>query len=550
MKKQRQFPAFRRPAARLRRFARKFGRQATPVRLWLFAVLIAVATAYAVIGFRAAINAISMIAFGADEAMIASGAASLDFTRTLAAPVIGGVIVSAILYLSDRAGWLTDGRGQGVADVIEARAVKDGRISLRAGVAAAIVSAVSLGVGGSAGREGPAVHLGATLASFLDRHFDFSLKDRRTLLGCGAAAAVAASFNAPIAGVLFALEVVMGSYALSVFGPIAAASVAAAIVTRMTLGDFPAFRAPDYGPVHPIDAVLSSGLGLICGLVATAFLASLQTMTERVREFADRAGLSYVFLPLVGGLAIGLIGAFYPEIFGVGYEAVTKTLAGDYGLQFLLTLLVLKTAATAITLSCRFGGGVFSPGLMIGALAGCAFGVIVNLIAPEATASPSFYAMIGMGAACGAIMGAPISTTLIVFELTGDYAITISLMVAVALATLLTQTIVGRSFFHWQLARRGYDLSEGPQGVLLQTIRVRDVMTAKPEGLPLEKDAPRLFCESSLGEALAVLEKLDAAGLAVVESRETDRVIGYLSRIRALAAYNRALVQSHVDYHR
>ena len=541
-----------RRAIRLLARARRFNRLASgvsPVRLWLFAVLIATATAYAVILFRWSINAVSMFAYGADEEMFASGAASVEFWRSWSVPVIGGLIVSFILFFADRAGWLKDGRGQGVADVIEARAVKDGRISLRAGVAAAVVSAISLGVGGSAGREGPAVHLGATLASFLDRHFGFSLKDRRTLLGCGAAAAVAASFNAPIAGVLFALEVVMGSYALSVFGPIAAASVAAAIITRATLGDSPAFAAPDYGAVYPVDALLSAALGLICGLVASLFLVALQSMTEKVRDLADRMKLSYVFLPPFGGALIGLAGAFYPEILGVGYEAVSRTLAGDYGLKFLLIILALKIAAIAVTLSCRFGGGVFSPGLMIGALAGAAFGIIVNIASPDGTASPAFYAMVGMGAACGAIMGAPISTTLVVFELTGDYAITISLMVAVALATLLTQSLVGRSFFHWQLSRRGYDLSEGPQGVLLQTIRVRDVM-AKMDGAELGPDAERIFAHNSLGEAIARLESLDEAGLPVVEQGAETTMIGYLSRVRALSAYNKALIDSHVDYHR
>jgi CIC family chloride channel protein len=259
---------------------------------------------------------------------------------------------------------------------------------------------------------------------------------------------------------------------------------------------------------------------------------------------------SYVFLPPLGGAAIGLIGAFYPEVFGVGYEAVSRTLAGEYSLQFLLILLALKTLATAITLSCRFGGGVFSPGLMIGALAGAAFGAAVNLVAPEATAGPTFYAMIGMGAACGAIMGAPISTTLIVFELTGDYAITISLMVSVALATLLTQAIAGKSFFHWILSRRGYDLSEGPQGVILQTIRVRDVMQAMPEGPPIAEDAVRLSAAASLGEALAKFDDADEAGLPVVDPDEPQKMIGYLSRVRALTAYNKALIESHVAYHR
>ncbi len=533
----------------LRRWQRRAARFVA-FRVWLFAILIGAAVGYAVIGFRAAINMISSLAFGQTEEMVISGAASLDFGRAWAAPVIGGFIVSGVLMLAERFKWLKDGRGQSVAEVIEARAVGDGRISLRAGIAAAAVSVISLGAGASAGREGPAVHLGATIASFLDRHFNFSAKDRRTLLGCGAAAAVAASFNAPIAGMLFALEVILGNYAISVFGPIAAASVTAAIVTRIHLGNFPAFTTPDYGASGAIDVPLSALLGLLCGLVAIAFLLSTEQMTERVRALAKRYGLPIYVLPPLGGIAVGLIGAFRPEVFGVGYEAVSNALNGSYSLQLLLTVLILKLAATAITLSCRFGGGVFSPGLVLGVFAGAAFGVVIGAFFPESAANPAYYAMVGMGAASGAIMGAPISTTLIVFEMTGDYGITISLMVAVAIATLMTQVICRRTYFHWQLSRRGYDLSEGPQGVILQTIRVRDVMETMPTGTPLKPNARRIRAGQSLGEALARLDAYDEPGLPVVNSDEPEIVVGYLSRVKALAAYNRALIDSHIEHHR
>ena len=394
------------------------------------------------------------------------------------------------------------------------------------------------------------MHIGATIASVLDRHMGFTAKDRRTLLGCGAAAAVSASFNAPLAGVIFALEVILGNYALSVFGPIAAASATSALVTRIHLGNFPAFSVPEYGAAAAIDVPLSALLGLLCGLVATFFLLCTRQMTERVRVAANERKIPIFYLPAFAGVFVGLLGAFHPEIFGVGYEAVQRALNGDYGLNLLVTLLILKIAATAVTLSCRFGGGVFSPGLVIGVFAGAAYGAVLGQLFPDATASPTYYAMIGMGAASGAIMGAPISTTLIVFELTGDYTMTIALMVAVALATLVTQALAGKTFFHWQLYRRGYDISEGPQGIILQTIRVRDVMDKMPQNAPLDKDAPRLELRQSLGKALAQLENLEEAGLPVVDPGEPEVVIGYLSRVKALAAYNRALIDSHVEHHR
>ncbi len=519
------------------------------LRVWLFAVLIGAAAAYGVIAFRLAIDLVSQTAFGETETSMISGAASVSPLRAWAAPVVGGFVVSGLLYLADRFGWLAGGRGQGIPEVIEARAVAGGRISLRTGLAAAVVSAVSLGAGASAGREGPAVHLGATIASLINRKLGFNAKQRRALLGCGAAAAVSASFNAPIAGVLFALEVVLGNYALSVFGPIAAASVAAAIVARIHLGDFPAFAPPEYGAVGAIDVPLAALLGIICGLVASGFLLSTQKLTVKVRGLLDRRGVSYLLLPPIGGAIVGALGVFFPEVLGVGYEAVIMALNGEYALHLLIVLVVMKCAATAVTLSCRFGGGVFSPGLVIGAFAGAAFGAALAQLFPAATASPVYYAMIGMGAASGAILGAPISTTLIVFELTGDYGITISLMVAVAIATLLTQWLCGQSFFHWQLSRRGYDLSEGPQGIILQTTRVREVMEQMPPGAPLAKDAERLETRQSLGEALAQLQEAAEHGLPVIEHTEPDRVVGYLSRVKALAAYNKALIDENIEHH-
>ncbi|GJL91765.1 MAG: chloride channel protein [Hyphococcus sp.] len=519
------------------------------LRVWLCAVIIGVVAAYGVIAFRFMIDQVSQFSFGETEAGIVSAAAELNPFRSWAAPVIGGLVVSGLLYLAERFGWLPGGRGQAVADVIEARAVAGGHISLRAGVAAAIVSAVSLGAGASAGREGPAVHLGATIASIINRKLGFTAKQRRALLGCGAAAAVSASFNAPVAGVLFALEVILGNYALSVFGPIAAASVAAAIITRIHLGNFPAFAPPDYGAVATIDVALAAILGILCGLIASGFLLSTEKMTVSLREFAQKKNISYLLLPPIGGAAVGVIGVFFPEVFGVGYEAVTRALNGEYAIHLLVVLVLMKCAATAVTLSCRFGGGVFSPGLVIGAFAGAAFGATLAHFFPGATASPVYYAMIGMGAASGAILGAPISTTLIVFELTGEYGITISLMVAVAIATLITQWACGQSFFHWQLSRRGYDLSEGPQGIILKTTRVREVMEKMPPGAPLPADAERLETHHSLGEALAKLNDAEEHGLPVVDSTEKDQVVGYLSRVKALAAYNKALIDENIEHH-
>ena len=247
-------------------------------------------------------------------------------------------------------------------------------------------------------------------------------------------------------------------------------------------------------------------------------------------------------------MIVGLIGAFFPEVFGVGYQTITNVLTGQYTIFMLFVLVIAKFAATAITMSCRFGGGIFSPGLVIGVMIGAAFGGALSYLFPGMTANPIYYAMIGMGAFSGAILGAPISTTLIIFELTGDYGITISLMVAVAIATFIVQSVCGKAFFHWQLSRRGYDLSEGPQGVILQTIRVRDVMDKMPESPALSAEALRLEVGQSLGDALATLGEED--GLPVVSPKQPEAVIGYLSRVKALSAYNKALIEDNIEHYR
>ncbi|MEM8986511.1 MAG: chloride channel protein [Pseudomonadota bacterium] len=536
---------------KLRAWAGRAAARLGRAKLWALGVFVGALAAYATLVLRLAIDSVSYVFFGAGETGLVGAASEMSFGRVWAVPVAGGVIVALLLFGARRLGWLDSRRPHGVADVIEARAVDGRHVSFRTGLASSLITAVSLGAGASAGREGPAVHLGASIASFVSRQTGLRTVDMRTLLGCGAAAAVAASFNAPIAGVLFALEVVLGNYALSIIGPVTVASVTGALIARFHLGDFPAFAIPDYGVAGVIDTPIALALGIICGLVAAGFMSAAAAAGRIADRTAERLHTPYECLPIIGGVVVGAIGAFAPEILSVGYEATDAALQNALPLGALVAFLVLKAVATAVTLACRFGGGVFSPGLYLGAMAGAAFGIVLQNIAPLETASPSFYAIVGMGAAGGAILGAPISTTLIVFELTGDYQMTMSLLVAVAAATLIAEATFGKSFFHAQLAGRGYDLSDGPQGVILQTIRVHDVMTALPESEErLPEEAERLFQDQTLGQALARMEKAEADGLPVVDRSEPDLQLGYISQYKALKAYNRALVDSHVEHHR
>lgn len=539
---------------RLRLWLRHSAKRAANVaslKVWLLAAGVGVLTAYGVIGFTIAIEGLTRLAYGEGTQLLAQGARDLAPWRAFLVPALGGVAVGLILWIAQRQKMLPDIRSQGVAEVIEARANPPGHLSLSAGIANSLATATALGTGASAGREGPLVFMGGAIAAFLTNRFGLSGKDARTLLGCSAAAAVAAAFNAPIAGVLFALEVVLSNYALSVFGPVTLSSVVAVLIGRAHLGDVHQFIIPDYSSAGAYEIPLGAALGIVCGGVAWLFMQSAAKGRKIVRQLISKQRVPPVVLPMIAGVCMGGIAIFLPEVLGVGYYATSEAIAGSYSFALLLILLFAKLGATVLCLSCRFGTGVFSGGIYLGAVTGAAFGTLLGLVFPDAFSTPTFFAMIGMGAVSGAIIGAPISTTLIVFEITGDYEMTAALMVAVGLATVITQVFFGSSWFHYQLNQRGYDLSDGPQGVILQTIRVRDVMRSMPDNAaPLEDGAPRLIANQSLGEALARMNEAGLDGMPVVADRDDPKIVGTITQIRALRMYNAALIESHIEHHR
>jgi len=567
-----------------------------PVVMFVAAALVGVVTGYAAVGFRLALEGVQVLAFGFGGESVFSQAALLPWWQILLIPAVGGLVVGLMLH------FLMPGRRpQAVAHVIEACALKGGRISLREGIGAALVSATSLGVGASTGREGPVVHLAASLASVAAQKMQLGPSMRLTLLGCGVASGVAASFNAPIAGVFFALEVVIGHYALHAFAPVVLSAVVGTIISRIYLGDTPAFIIPPYDIVSNLEFPAFGLLGLVCGIAAMIFMWST-TFTEGV---VARSRIPDILLPAAGGLLVGAIAIFYPHVLGVGYEATDAALKEQFSLWLLLQLIVAKTAATTISLGCRFGGGVFSPSLMLGALVGGAFGIMAAAVFPELSASHGAYAIIGMGAVAAAVLGAPISTILIVFELTNDYKITIGVMLATVVATSLTNRITGKSLFHLQLERRGVNVRGGRARHFLRQRRVGEVMTAdfeiihedatfdemrtlmmesshgaffvvdsddaytgtinfadlkavarEPElaGVVNAKDAchksPAILSSGqTLEDALAILDNTREEHLPVVRSALTGRVIGVLHHKNALIAHNRALLEAHAEEH-
>ncbi|MHA1600774.1 MAG: chloride channel protein, partial [Alphaproteobacteria bacterium] len=480
------------------------------VILSLLAVAVGTAASVAAIGFRYVIDLVQQLGFGFGGESVATLAAGLPWWQLILVPTAGGLVIGLLVHFV-----LPGRRPHGVADVIESNALRVGRMSATVGLKAAVISAASIGVGASVGREGPVVHLGASIGAWMAKRLHMGRTPARTLLGCGVAAAVAASFNAPIAGVFFALEVVVGHYALTAFAPIVIASVTGAIISRMHYGDFPAFVVPAVRAITSFwELPAFALLGAFSAVVAIIFMRAV-FLTEDV---VARLPVPPWVRPALGGLAVGLLALAFPQILGVGYEATDAALSGLLPLWMLLALLVAKTGATAISLGCGFGGGVFSPSLFIGAMLGGTFGVIATSAFPEFSSGPGAYTIIGMGAMAGAVLGAPISTVLMIFELTSDYSATIAVMIAASIASVITHQTHGRSFFGWQLLRRGVVVRGGQEVGLLRAIRARDVMDA---------DYETVSSETPIAVVRARLQAAPCGELFVVDS--DDRLTGVIA---------------------
>lgn len=440
----------------------------------ILAVLAGVGVAYAAIAFRQLIHIVQGWILGSSDENILEYVSTLHPGQILLSTISGGLIISFIYRFL-----MKSNRADSIAEVMAANAVNHTVIPTKNGLLSAVASAIALGTGSAAGREGPVVHLGATVSSWISQKLQLSPNMSRTVLGCGVAAAVSASFNAPIAGVFFALEVILGHYALSAFAPIVIASVSAAVVSRIHLGDYPAFIIPDYHITTFWEFPAFMMLGVVSAVAAIIFIKSL-FFTESI---AAKIPVPEWSRPVLGGLAIGLLALISPYILGHGYGTTDGALKELFSFKLLLLLIVLKIAASSIALAFRYGTGIFSPSLFLGAMVGGAFGFVASWVAAltgDFTFSYGLYAIVGMGAVASAVLGAPISTILIIFELTGDYQITIVLMVSVVISNLITQHFLkSTSVFHMQLKQGGLDLEGGRARHVMRSTLVRSLMTDK-----------------------------------------------------------------------
>ncbi|WP_340159924.1 chloride channel protein [uncultured Hoeflea sp.] len=514
--------------------------------IWSLSLLIGLSVAWAAIGFRQLIGIVQLYWLGDSTEQVLSAASRTPWYMIVAGPTLGGIVVGILV-----ARFIPSRRTSGVADVIEARALTGRRLSLREGIMSAVTTAFSLGAGGSAGREGPVIHLGATLASAVGDRLDLPDYARRTLLAAGVASAISASFNAPIAGVLFAHEVILGHYASRSFVPIVISSAAGAIVSRLWFGDAAAFIVPVYQITSYWEFPAFALLGVVCAFVAATFQFGLLS----AEYLARRSPIPVWALPICGGFVVGVMAVFFPHILGVGYEATDLALWGQLPLGLMLTLIVMKTLATAITLASRFGGGVFSPSLYLGAMTGGSFGIIAANVFPELASSQALYSILGMGAVAGAVLGAPISTTVIVFELTGGYALSIALLLTVAIAHGANLALHGHSYFQWQLEMRGLFLKDGPHRSELRNARVMDFMTlpaddAETEYYDPESEISSLKATDTLETALRVFDSSGHTRLPVIADDEKKRIVGWAEQVKAVSHFNRRLIAASEEEHR
>jgi CIC family chloride channel protein len=448
----------------------------------ILGAIVGVTGGFGAIGFRYLIGFFQTVSYGSDGSLLELVLLTPWYLRLLI-PALGGLVVGSVVYLLAR-----EAKGHGVPEVMEAVTLRSGMIRKRVVFVKCLVSAVCIGTGGSVGREGPIVQIGSAIGSSIGQVLRISADRVRTLVGCGAAAGIAATFNAPIAGSMFALEIILGDFGLATFSPIVISSVAATAVSRHFLGDAPAFIVPAYELVSAWELPLYVILGLFCAGVAVTFTRALY----RVEDIFDSLKIPEYLKAVVGGLMLGMMGLLFPHILGVGYPAIDLSLMQKLSWWVMFLLVVFKILSTCITIGSGGSGGIFAPSLFLGAMAGGFFGTGVHRIFPAVTASPGAYSIVGMGAVVSGTTHGPISAILILFEMTGDYKIILPLMIACIVGSVASGQMLRDSIYTLKLARRGVNIKAGKEVNVLRSISVKDVMNPEVETVPEDLTLGRL----------------------------------------------------------
>jgi CIC family chloride channel protein len=453
--------------------------RATDAGLLGMALVVGAATGGGAIGFRLLIEALTWVFTGTTDYSATPGAAHgwlphVGRWFVVAAPVLAGLLYGPLVHLG-----APEARGHGVPEVMYAVARRGGRIPPRVAVVKSLASALCIGGGGSVGREGPIVQIGSALGSTVGQLVRVPEDRQRLLVACGAAGGIAATFNAPLAGVVFAMEIILRDFAARSFGMVVVSAVTASVVGRSVLGSRAFLDLPAFSVHHLGSYGLFALLGVLAGAAGVAFIRVLYG----IEDLCDRLWRGPEWLrPAVGGLLLGLLLLAVPRMYGVGYPVLEDGVAGRYGIALLLVLLVAKMVATSLTIGIGGSGGVFAPSLFLGAMLGAAFGQTAQVVSPSMTGASGGFALVGMAAVFAGAARAPITAVLIVFELTGEYSLILPLMLAVSLATGISHVLSRDSVYTAKLVRRGVDLDAAPPS-WAAVHQVRVVMNPAPQVL-------------------------------------------------------------------
>lgn len=558
-------------------------RQHEQTRLMLLGVLVGVLGALAAVVFDGITVLTGRWLLGTAEPSVDA----IPLLQALLAPLLGAVVAGAIVTFAIR-----DGRPRGIADVVAAIRAEGTGVSSRDGIPSAIAAAIALGSGHSGGREGPIVQMASSLASTACRKLEIAPSRARILVAAGAAAGIAASFNTPIGGAFFAMEVLLGSFALEGFAPVVAATVTATVLGQALLGERLALELPPFDLVSPFELLIYPLLGVLCGVVAV----SLKGIYLRAGATWDTLPIPPVLRPLVPGLGAGLFALVgLHAVMGNGYAFVEQMLEGGPNPVWMLVVVGLaKVVATSLSVSGRSGVGVFAPTLFIGAVVGTLFGLGAESLFPGRIAPAGAYGMVGMGAVVAAICSSPVTMTLMLFEMTGNYQVVLPVLLTIAVSSSVFRMVEPSSIFIGQLEQRGVDLRSADQLVLYELRvgdvmrsevvalpvhapfadlagrflerRVRDVFVVDPDGLyhglidiqdvkgllnqaheeltvddVERRDVPSLGVELPLAEAMPTFFRHDLEELPVVDA--SGKLVGVLSERDVIAAFHREVLR-------
>jgi CIC family chloride channel protein len=450
--------------------------------------------------------------------------------RRLLLPVGGSLGIGYLLYR-----YFPNARGSGVPQTKAALFAREGRITLRTVLGKFFCTSATLASGIPLGREGPAVQVGAGIASVLGRSLGLRPEKVKALLPVGAAAAIAAAFNTPLAAVLFALEEIMGDLHAPVLGSVVLASATSWLVLRLLLGNHPLFQVPQYQLVNPLEFGVYAVLGVAGGLVSVVFTKLLLDMRQRFLRFPQK---TVWFQPVAGGLVVGLMGWFVPQVLGVGYGYVGDVLNGRMALNLMVLLVVLKLIAVTTSYASGNAGGIFGPALFLGAMLGGAVGTVAHHLLPAQTATPGAYALVGMGAVFAGIVRAPMTSVVMIFEMTQDYAVIVPLMIANLVSLFISSRLQREPIYEALAVQDGIHLPTAETRQRYGRRQITQIMRAATESLPSEMTVEEALqkVRSSESQTWLVTDRRGVVGVVNLSTLERQHAEGTAKRLEELVA--------------